>query len=362
MEAYPTLVNALVGVATIAVFHKSLSGKVMSSRFMLFAAFSLSISVLFDHISTHEYHVHTSGAIVVTGASSGIGRAAAVALTKEGFTVYAGVRKEKDAASIRSEGNDKLVPIILDVVNTEHIQAAVKTIEAAGVPLVALVNNAGVAANLPFEIGAMKNWRQVYDVNVFGVVETTINFLPLLRKHKGRIVNIGSIAGDIGGMPTWAPYTSSKHALEAISDNLRNELGSDFGISVSLIKPGAIKTDIWGKMLQSEGKPDFQKLGKDILATKCTGSEATKKLYEEIVVATHEAVWDVDNNPNLPTTDLTDDVIVHAITSPFPKTRYLVAPDAHVFFFLDKMLPDRVMDVVFHWFYYLEGYKITHAE
>ena len=105
------------------------------------------------------------------------------------------------------------------------------------------MNNAGVAIHdAPIELVDLKRWRFLYDVNVFGLVQTTQHFLPLLRLHQGRVINIGSIAGDIS-QPMWSPYASSKHAVEAITDSLRVEM-RQFGISVSLIKPGEIKTNL----------------------------------------------------------------------------------------------------------------------
>jgi len=361
LEGFPITVNALIGLVTFSVFYKILAGKLHTNRFICFSVLCIGLSGLFDSISTHEYTTHENGAIIITGASSGIGRAAAIALANQGYNVYAGVRKEEDAASIRSERNAKLEPIILDVVNMGQIQAAVKKLEQTKLPLVALINNAGIASNLAVEVNPISSWRRVFDVNVFGVVECTQKFLPLLRKSKGRIVNIGSIAGDIGSLPGWAPYTPSKHAVEAISDATRVEM-LEHGVSVSLIKPGAIKTDIWGKMHRSKAeKPNFTDLAKEMLDKHGRGSPETKELYLKLTEATMECGWDVDNNPSTPGTDLTDAAILHAVTSRFPKTRYLVAPDANVFYFLDHFLPDRVMDRLLFWFNYQGGYKMSHS-
>lgn len=190
------------------------------------------------------------------------------------------------------------------------------------------------------------------------MVDTTKQFLPLIRAAKGRIVNVGSILGDLGTLPVWSVYTSSKHAVEALTDALRNEM-QFFGVSVSLIKPGVIKTDIFEKTLKKKTMsiPELA----DAEEAKLDGTRETKSLYRSLVEIQMTANKAVDSDPNLSTTAITDAAIVHAVTSPFPKTRYIVGPDANLYLFLDHWLPDRVLDAFMYWFYYNGGWRSIYA-
>lgn len=184
-------------------------------------------------------------AVVVTGASTGIGRESARRLAGNGFRVFGTVRREKDAAALRSEG---VIPVFMDVTDGGSICSARDAVLAAmgDDPLVGLVNNAGVPAAGPLEFLPVEDLRQVLAVNVIGVVAVTQAFLPALRRSGGRIVNMSSVSGRIA-MPFAGPYAASKFALEALSDSLRRELlGS--GVGVILIEPGSIRTPIWDKV------------------------------------------------------------------------------------------------------------------
>ena len=172
---------------------------------------------------------------LVTGASSGIGRACATHLASRGFHVLAGVRNEADAPP-RTE------PIRLDVTRAEDIAAAA---ERVGPSLHALVNNAGIAVNGPIEVVPVEDWRHQFEVNVIGQVAVTRALLPALLDARGRIVNMSSIGGRVA-MPLFGPYAASKFALEAVSDTLRREVGPH-GVKVARVEPGIIATPIWGK-------------------------------------------------------------------------------------------------------------------
>lgn len=314
----------------------------------------LALGAVFDWASTSKYPVHTSGAVVVTGASSGIGRSAAIALAKQGYTAYAGVRKEKDAASIRAEAAalkgipGGLKPLVIDVTKKDTIAAAVAEVAAAGEPLVALVNNAGIVDNLPLEVAADSHWDNTFGVNVRGLVDTTQHFLPLLQKSKGRVVNIGSMAGFLGNFPGMGVYTASKHAVEAISDAMRVEFLQD-GISVSLVQPGAVKTPIMKKISDAQESTAALK--------RSSASDAAKAKWRPFLDEMHELGLKIPNDPMLPTPEITDGTIVHAVSSAFPKTRYMVCPDSQMFFLFNYLLPDRVLDGFMRWMMFNGGWR-----
>jgi NAD(P)-dependent dehydrogenase (short-subunit alcohol dehydrogenase family) len=186
-------------------------------------------------------------AIVVTGASSGIGRATALHLNELGFKVFAGVRKEEDGRALIEDSSDKLTPILLDVTDDSSITAAVNAVtEATSGELFGLVNNAGLSLNGPLELVPVPEIRRLMDVNVIGLLAVTQAFLPLLRKSRGRIVNISSGHGLLA-IPDKSAYAASKFAVQAISDALRVEL-RPFGVSVSCVAVGKVDTAVLGKI------------------------------------------------------------------------------------------------------------------
>lgn len=182
-------------------------------------------------------------AVVITGASSGIGRACARWLAGRGAMVFAGVRKMSGSEAFP----DHVTPILLDVTLPETIASARRTIEgfAPEAGLAGLVNNAGVYCGGPLEFSDLDEVRRTFEVNLFGAVSMTQAFLPLLRASKGRIVNMSSISGLIA-LPFFGPYAASKHALEAVSDSWRVEL-RPWGIPVALIEPGVVDTPLVDK-------------------------------------------------------------------------------------------------------------------
>ena len=187
-------------------------------------------------------------AVVITGASTGIGAASAVELARRGFSVFAGVRKRCDGERLKAQ-SPHIVPLLLDVTDAGQIAAAAETVGRAvgDAGLAGLVNNAGIVVAGPLEILPLDQLRLQLEVNVVGQIAVTQAFLPLLRKARGRIVNMGSFNGRIAS-PYLAPYAASKHALEALSDAMRLELRA-WGIRVSVIEPGATTTPIWDKSL-----------------------------------------------------------------------------------------------------------------
>lgn len=184
--------------------------------------------------------------VLVTGTSSGIGRATVQHLTGQGWLVFAGVRNKADAKALASEPGE-VVPVELDVTDAAQIEAAAEQISTlTGGSLDGLVNNAGIGVAGPLEVLPPDGLRQILDVNVVGQVAVTQALLPLLRRGDGgRILFVGSVGGRVT-YPWAAPYHASKYALEAIVDCLRVEL-ADQPVSVGLLEPGPIDTPIWAK-------------------------------------------------------------------------------------------------------------------
>ncbi|MDB5092090.1 MAG: Oxidoreductase, Glucose/ribitol dehydrogenase family, partial [Candidatus Eremiobacteraeota bacterium] len=183
-------------------------------------------------------------AIVVTGASTGIGAAAAAELARLGYVVFAGVRSDADASAVCAL-HENVRALRLDVTSAAEVAAAAGAVAASGLALQGVVNNAGIAVAGPLEYLPVDEWRRQFEVNLFGAVTVTQAFLPLLRPARGRLVFVGSVSGRLA-TPFIAPYSASKFALRAVTDALRIEL-FPFGLSVSLIEPGSVKTPIWQK-------------------------------------------------------------------------------------------------------------------
>ena len=282
--------------------------------------------------------VHAEGGVLVTGASSGIGLHAAIAIGARGYLAFAGVRKQADADALRAAAHPNVVPVLLDVTQPAHVAEAARAVRGelarrGGLKLVGLVNNAGIAGSLPIEVHALAAVRAVFDVNVFGVYAATQAFLPLLREAGGgaRIVNIGSVAGF---MTTAAggTYAATKHALEAISDALRRELapGSAGSISVSLVEPALVQSTIHGKM-RASGVP-----------------EAASRRYGALLAK--NAAMAAINTPLASPPDVTSGAIADALFSAFPRTRYVVANVGGIPAVGIKamwwLFPDRLLDLV----------------
>jgi NAD(P)-dependent dehydrogenase (short-subunit alcohol dehydrogenase family) len=183
--------------------------------------------------------------VLITGTSSGIGRATVQHLAGQGWLVFAGVRSKGDAKALAAEPGE-VVPVELDVTDAAEIEAAAEQVSAvAGGMLDGLVNNAGIGVAGPLEALPSDGLRQILDVNVVGQVAVTQAMLPLLRRGGGRILFVGSVGGRVTH-PWAAPYHASKFALEAIVDCLRVELAEQ-PVSVGLLEPGPIDTPIWAK-------------------------------------------------------------------------------------------------------------------
>lgn len=199
---------------------------------------------------------NTKGAVVITGTSTGIGRVTALQLAQEGYHVYACVRKPADGETLKAAAEGRLEILILDVAKPEQIQAAVEKVTAENPGgIYSLINNAGVNHIGPFEYLADDEVRKQMEVNVFGLFKTSQAFLPLLRRYhettgrRAKLVNLGSIGSAIG-LPWESFYHAGKFAVLGMSESLRFELQS-LGVDVSVVMPGGIKTEFFGKTKES---------------------------------------------------------------------------------------------------------------
>jgi NAD(P)-dependent dehydrogenase (short-subunit alcohol dehydrogenase family) len=275
---------------------------------------------------------------LITGASTGIGRATALRLAGAGWTVLAGVRDpaagERLAAEAASPG--RLIPLSLDVTDAAQVAAARERVEQeAARPGVSprggldgLVNNAGIGIGGPLELISAEDLRTQFDVNVFAQVAVTQALLPSLRRAGGRIVFVSSIGGRVA-MPFTAPYAASKHAIEAFGDALRVELRSS-GVRVALVEPGSVATPIWDKSRAEAERvvipPELQDAYGKIPAAmdKVLEDTAKRGVPAEQVAATIE----------------------RALSTPKMKARYVVGRDAKAMLIARRVLPDLVFDRV----------------
>jgi NAD(P)-dependent dehydrogenase (short-subunit alcohol dehydrogenase family) len=270
------------------------------------------------------------GTVVVTGASTGIGQACALLLDQLGFSVFAGVRQNTDAQTLKQKASPRLIPVFLDVTDAESIASVVEKVTniVGDAGIVGLVNNAGIAVPGPLELLAIAEFEHQMQVNVTGQLAVTQGFLGLLRQSRGRIINMGSISGR-SPTPYLGAYNASKFALEALTDVMRMEL-RPWGISVSIIEPGSIATPIWDKSLtQSE-------IGQESL------SESAQYLYGQrmnIVRQKMQIIASKGISPNM-----VAETVVHALTANKPKTRYLIGQDAKIGALLKHILPDQLHD------------------
>ena len=270
-----------------------------------------------------------SGAVVVTGASTGIGRATALLLDRKGYRVFAGIRKQADADELSRTGSDRLTSITIDVADEQSIAAARRQVaEALGDQgLVGLVNNAGVGGGGgPIEHMSLDDLRAALEVNLVGQVAVTQGFLPLIRRGKGTIVFLASIGGRVAS-PFMSPYNTSKFGVEALGESLRHEL-RPWEIDVVVVEPGSIDTEIWGKAAETardrvEGMP-----------------EDARRLYGKQLTRFGEMIRETAGR-GIPQEKVAT-VVWKAISSDNPRHRYLVGTDAKIGGRLKGVLPDRV--------------------
>jgi len=244
-------------------------------------------------------------AVLVTGASTGIGRKITEVLAARGVFVYAGARKDQDLKEL--DAIDNVQSIRLDVTIQEDIDAAVETITKEGRGLYGLVNNAGVAILAPLIEVEESEFDFIFDVNIYGPYRITKAFSPLLIESKGRITTISSISGILSGT-FFGPYSMSKHAMEAYSDSLAREMRK-FDVTVSVVEPGNYSSAI-GTTLKK--RMDAQ------------GVDLEASLYQEEMQAVVDRVGDRSRHKE---PDEVAEAVYHALFDPKPKMRYMVVPN-----------------------------------
>ncbi|HSJ09822.1 MAG TPA: SDR family oxidoreductase, partial [Longimicrobiales bacterium] len=263
-------------------------------------------------------------AVLVTGASKGIGEACALRLARDGFRVYAGVRRDEDGSALIRQGGDGIAPVLLDVTDSAQIAAVARQIddETNERGLQALVNNAGIALAGPLEFLPIDELRRQVEINFIGQMAVTQAMLPLLRRcrasrqadHRaGRIVMMSSVSGR-SALPFVGPYAASKFALEAATDSLRVEL-MPFGITVSIVEPGVISTPIWDTSARA-GEANLARMP----------AEATEYYGEALDAMRRRAARGITGLPP----EKVADVVAHALMSRKPRIRYVVGRDARM--------------------------------
>lgn len=268
--------------------------------------------------------------VLITGASSGIGRECALTLVKRGYTVFAGVRNPADGARLRDEAGAALIPVELDVTDEASVARAVERVSAgsADAALQGLVNNAGIAVSGPMEFFPVDELRRVLEINVVGVARVTQRFLPLVRRGSGRVVNISSTAG-ILAVPFIGAYAASKFGLEGLSDALRQELRPS-GLHVAIVEPGNISTPIWDKTEAAAN------------ALEPTLPAHALQVYGARIGAARRLVAKARAGASHPR--VVARAVEHALTARHPKTRYRVGASALAEGFLSDWVPDRLRD------------------
>ena len=267
--------------------------------------------------------------ILITGVSSGIGYATAQALVERGYHVFGSVRRQEDARHVQEELGEHFTPLLIDVTDSQAVATAVgQVVDALGDKgLYALINNAGIVIPGPLKYTPLDEFREHFEVNLFGLLDVTQQFLPLLGAAEespyppGRIINISSTSGRVA-YPFMGAYASTKHALEALSDSLRRELML-YGVDVIVIQPGTTNTPIKHKFANQVRK-----------------YEETD--YGPIFIGLEEQMAEREKT-GLPVQKVVE-AIVTAVESPKPKTRYAVPRKWLSSLIIPRLLPDRWLD------------------
>ncbi len=266
---------------------------------------ALAALLIVGHLAPSPVLAGDQKAVLITGASTGIGRNLAERLAEDGYFVYAGARKDKDLAELDAIENIKAVR--LDVTKQDQVDAAVELVRSEGRGLWGLVNNAGVGGGQAVLETPIDEFNFVYAVNVEGVIRTTQAFAPLVIESKGRISTTGSIAGILAG-EGYGAYSGSKHYIEAFTDSLATEL-EPLGVKVSVVEPGSYKSRI--------RRSAVARITEDI---KAAGGEITEEMQQRATATAEREV-------SLDEPDAVTDAFLHALFDDAPLRRYMVVPN-----------------------------------
>ena len=267
--------------------------------------------------------------VLITGASTGIGRACALHFDNQGYKVYAGVRNSKDFDNLTKAGSNHLRPVILDVCKDEDVTNVFDTImNDKDNTFCGLVNNAGIGISGLVEATPVSELKRILEVNFIGLHRVTKAFLPLIRKNKGRIINIGSSSSFMSG-PALGPYSASKFALRSYNDALRIEMKT-FGVHVSLVAPGPVESAIWEKAIKYK-EEIRKKISPELLKDYDLFVKAGDALFDRIkpIPAFHVV-----------------NAVHHALSAKKPKNLYLVGKNA-VMARIFSNLPKKWTDSLF---------------
>ena len=270
--------------------------------------------------------------VIVTGASSGIGRSCVTQMIDAGWRVFATVRKSIDADKLMSDLGSALTTVIMDVTDRPSVMAAAGQVSSQlhGQGLDGLVNVAGIGMMRPIEYATPDDLQEIFDINVFGEIAVTQAFLPLIGKARGRIVNISSVGAHIA-IPFGSPINASKSAFGTFSDTLRLEM-HPFGIHVCVVEPGAIKTPAVEKTLGDV----------EAIIAKLPAQGAAR--YGDMLKRFARRAYAREMNGSSP--DVVARAVHSALTARRPQPRYRVGKHAGFLTLLPRILPDRLLDAI----------------
>ncbi|MAP93886.1 MAG: short-chain dehydrogenase [Ponticaulis sp.] len=270
--------------------------------------------------------------VLISGASTGIGRSTAEYFAAKGWRVYAGVRKQEDARAL-VEANADIVPVTLDVTKKETLDAAIGLIDSQldGGTLSGVVNNAGIANMAPIALQSLEDFKAHFEVNCFGALALTQAVLPLLGMDEartgkpGRIVNITSMGGELTA-PFLGAYCATKHAMESLTDSFRRELMM-FGIDAITVGPGSVKTPIWDKAGEANKETPY---------ADTPWGEPLKAFADDFIKGGDDGL-----EP-----EVVAETVFEALTAREPKARYAPVPNKLTSWTLPRLLPRRMLDKI----------------
>jgi len=296
-------------------------------------AIAVAVSFAYDYLWRIKQRFPSTGGVLISGTSTGFGEAISIRLANSGIVVFAGVRKLEDGEKLKAKSRrpENIRPVILDVTDSEHIKAAVELIAGSEIPLIGVVNNAGLGFMEPLEGSSWEDIRKQYDVNVFGHIAVTRAVLPLLRRAPSglprRIVFVSSLQGRVS-IPFYSIYSSTKYAIESLADGLRLEL-APWNIRVSLIEPGIFKTNF-----QASHHDPLIKLDDQVL-----------EIYQKRLSKTEKTI---ENSRKFAPSSLdwVTNSIEDSLLSRIPNTRYTAGYDSRFLTYALQLLPEQLADIL----------------